>query len=90
MTHCVVQTASHLSLLPTKRQTCSLSPKDFLRQTVDLQRPTHKQTNKRSYMYNNATATNSLTDTLFQQNSPFHDLLEHLQLPAPELTPADF
>ena len=41
-------------------------------------------------MYNNATATNSLTDTLFQQNSPFHDLLEYLQLPAPELTRADF
>ena len=41
-------------------------------------------------MYNNATATNSLTDTLFHQNSPFHDLLEYLQLPAPELTPVDF
>ena len=41
-------------------------------------------------MYNNATATSSLTDTLFQQNSPFHDLHEYLQLPAPELTTADF
>lgn len=90
MTHCVVQKASRPTLLPTKRQTCSSSPKDFLRQKVDLQRPTHKQTNKRSYMYNNAPATNSLIDKLLQQNSPFHDLLEHLQLPALELTPADF